>query len=274
MTTRMAALIAALSVAMVSPAAGWPLPDGGVAQERPSAGEIVAGHLASIGSPETRSAIRSRLARGTVWFTEAVSGQIRMPGAAELAAAGTKTSVNFEFGQPAYPGEKLVFDGRDVLVAQIGPGSRSSLGEFLYRQTEVLRDGLLGGTLVTGWSLLDLKGRRARVEDAGTERFDDRDLYAVTYVPRRRSGTGEMGIRLYFEPGTFHHVATVYTVLTRAIQDVEEIVEERFDDFQVVDGLTLPRRWEIRYRKEPDARPREYRYAVTLTSIVHNTIGQ
>ena len=50
------------------------------------------------------------------------------------------------------------------------------------------------------------------------------------------------------------------------------IVEERFGDFQTVDGLTLPRHWDIRYRVEPQSIPQEYEWDVTLTEIGHNKL--
>jgi hypothetical protein len=84
---------------------------------------------------------------------------------------------------------------------------------------------------------------------------------------------------LYFEPETYHHVLTVYklTMLhgTQTLSDPNQTtvtVEERFGDFQPVDGLTLPRHWDIRYRVEPQNVVQEYQWDVLLTQIEHNKL--
>lgn len=56
--------------------------------------------------------------------------------------------------------------------------------------------------------------------------------------------------------------------------EVRETLEERFDDFGVVDGLTLPRHWEIRYRREPSNKPQELQWDIKLSSFAHNALGQ
>jgi len=61
---------------------------------------------------------------------------------------------------------------------------------------------------------------------------------------------------------------------TNQKDELRETVEERFASFQAVDRITIPHQWEIRYRKEPVAKPAEFRWSIMVTSVVHNTIGQ
>jgi hypothetical protein len=48
-------------------------------------------------------------------------------------------------------------------------------------------------------------------------------------------------------------------------------VEERFDDFHAVDGITLPNQWEIRLRVEP-GKAQEFQWKIAFSSIVHNSL--
>jgi hypothetical protein len=244
--------------------------------------EIVAKHLESLGSAQAREAVKSRAAEGTVQFNEVFSGKIHMEGTAQLISQGRKVKMALRFGQPQYPGEQFVFDGQSIQVAMTDPGARSLLGNFMFTQSEILSEGLPGGTLSTGWPLLNLKERQAKLKYEGLKKIGDRELYELTYVPKKRGGNGELLIRLYFDPDTFRHVLSVYRLTLRntsgsireGTDELKETVEERFDDFGVVDGLTLPRHWEMRYRKEPSSKPQELQWDIRFSNVTHNVLGQ
>jgi hypothetical protein len=241
-----------------------------------SADQMLARHLASIGPPEARAAVRSRVIQGTVQFTEIISGKLKMQGQALLASTGRKSSVSFVFGQASYPAEKFVFDGQRTQIATINPGSRSNLGTFLDTQTEIINDGLLGGVLFTGWALLDLKDRQAKLKYEGLKKVDNLELHEVTYTPKKHSGAGELVIHLYFDPETFRHVETDYKVTIRQSNNEEDhyqTLQERFDTFHTIDGVTLPQHWQIQFREDPQVHPAEFRWDVMLGGVVHNTIN-
>jgi hypothetical protein len=238
--------------------------------------QIVAKHLAAIGTPEARAAAKSRVIQGTVQFSEIVSGKLQLQGQAQLASTGRKSSVNFVFGEPSYPAEKFIFDGQHVQVATINPGSRSNLGTFLDTQTEIIGDGLLGGDLFTGWAMFDPKDRQAKLRYEGLKRIESRELHEVTYTPKKHSGSGELVIRLYFDPETFRHVESVYRVTVRQSstgEDRYQTLQEKFDDFVTVDGITLPKHWQLQFCEEPQAQPSEFRWDVKLATVAHNTIN-
>ena len=242
--------------------------------------EIVAKHLESIGPAEARAAVQSRSAEGTAQFQEIVFATVKLSGTAELLSQGRKTKTALRFGQAQYPGEQFVFDGKASQIATTEPGARSLLGNFLFGQNEILSEGLLGGTLVTSWPLLDLKDRQAKLKYEGLKKIQGRDLYELTYTPKKRAGHGDLLIRLYFEPETFRHVRTVYRLILRQAQgdiregteETTEYLEERFDDFAVADGLTLPRHWELRYQKEPSTQPQELQWDIRIRAVKHNVL--
>ena len=70
---------------------------------------------------------------------------------------------------------------------------------------------------------------------------------------------------------------TVYRLATTPVDqgettdpgNVTTIVEERFDDFHPVDGITLPMTWDVRQRVEP-GKAVEYEWKVALVTVAHN----
>ena len=240
---------------------------------------IISRHLDSIGSADARAAAVSRVSQGKVVFAEIIRHSLRIEGAATLLSQQRKHKCEFQFGNPQYPGEQFVFDGNRELVAMVDQTSRSRLGNFLFLQEEVLREGLFGGVLTTAWPLLNTQNTNPALKYEGLKKINGQQLHEIFYVPKKRSESGELSIRLYFEPETYRHVLTVYTLTmlhgSKAISDPNQttvIVEERFGDFQPVDGLTLPRHWDIRYRVEPQNFADEYDWDVSLTQIGHNKL--
>jgi hypothetical protein len=247
---------------------------------KPTADEIVSKHLESIGSPEARAHAQSRISQGKVVFAETIQHTLHMEGAATLLSQGRKHRCEFQFGNIQYRGEKFVFDGNQGMVAMIDQTSRSQLGNFLFLQQEILREGLFGGALSTAWPLLNLQNTNPSLKYDGLKKIDGQQLYELSYTPRKRSESGDLSIHLYFDPETYHHVLTTYraTALHDSGENLSDpnqttsIVEERFGDFETVDGLTLPRHWDIRYRVEPQSHPQEFQWDVTLTEIGHNKL--
>ncbi|RSL15781.1 hypothetical protein EDE15_1284 [Edaphobacter aggregans] len=240
---------------------------------------IISRHLDSIGSADARAAAVSRVSQGKVVFAEIIRHSLHMEGAATLLSQQRKHKCEFQFGNSQYPGEKFVFDGNQDLVAMVDQTSRSRLGNFLFLQEEVLREGLFGGILSTAWPLLNTQNTNPALKYERLKKINGQQLHEISYVPKKRSESGELSIRLYFEPETYHHVLTVYTLTmlhgSQTIYDPNQttvIVEERFGDFQPVDGLTLPRHWDIRYRVEPQNFAEEYDWDVSLTQIEHNKL--
>lgn len=269
--TRQASIILGLVLAAVIPCTAK--------EPKLTADAIISRHLDSIGSADARAAAVSRVSQGKVVFAEIIRHSLRIEGAATLLSQQRKQKCEFQFGNSQYPGEQFVFDGNRELVAMVDQTSRSRLGNFLFLQEEVLREGLFGGVLTTAWPLLNTQNTNPALKYEGLKKINGQQLHEISYVPKKRSESGELSIRLYFEPETYHHVLTVYTLTvlheSKTISDPNQttvIVEERFGDFQPVDGLTLPRHWDIRYRVEPQNFADEYDWDVSLTQIGHNKL--
>src|SRR5215469_7388047 len=249
-------------------------------EPKPTVDAIISRHLDSIGSAEARASAVSRVSQGKVVFAEVIQHSLRVEGTATLLSQERKHKCAFQFGNPQYPGEQFVFDGNRGMVATVDQTSRSRLGNFLFLQEDVLREGLFGGVLSTAWPLLNTQKVNPSLKYEGVKKVDGQQLHEISYVPKKRSESGDLSIHLYFEPETYHHVLTIYRVTMQhdsgqTLSDPNQttvIVEERFRDFQQVDGLTLPRHWDIRYRVEPQNLAQEYQWDVSLTQIGHNKL--
>ncbi len=229
-----------------------------LAKDEFQAAEFVKQHLNSIGIEQARAAVKNRAAQGTVSFQLLNRGSGRQDGTQRLFSEGDRLVSFLKLPNPSYHGEWFVSDGRKTFVAELKPGVYSALGSFVRVHSEILTEGLWGGTLLTGWALAHLDERSARLEDRGLKKVDGRDLHRVDYVPKKRT---DLEIQLYFEPDTSRHVMTVYLLTigagiarndmqTARQQDTHYRLEERFADFKSVDGLTLPQRWTIQFTSD------------------------
>lgn len=249
--------------------------------------DVVAKHLDSIGDTKARSAAKARVAQGTAEYKILVGGNGTLDGKAILVSQDRKLQLMMKFPNNLYHGEQFIFDGDKVQVSgSTANQGRSPLGEFVRVQDAVLREGLLGGTLSTAWPLADLSDRKAKVSYEGMKKIDGKDLIDLKYKPKKNS---DMDIHMYFDPETYHHVLTVYTVTIQAaglgnidaqvssaqgtpdaygvtptggiVTDSSETLsarqqrtrfrlEERFSDYKTVDGLTLPSHYLIHFSQE------------------------
>jgi hypothetical protein len=175
--------------------------------EKLTAEDIVARHLQSIGTPEQRAAAKTRVAIGTSHYQIVVGGAGEMDGTVTLVTADDKVRLVMKYGDAKYRGEDLLSNGDRVRV--YGTPKRSLMGQFLYDESALLTEGILGGTIATAWPLLDRKVHSARLSYEGLREIDGVRLYELKYVPKKRT---DLDIRLYFDKETFRHVLTVATV--------------------------------------------------------------
>lgn len=217
--------------------------------------EVVQKHLKAVGSDEARTAVESRVVRGIGRIEIVLGGNARMEGSAFLLSQGNKLRYVLDVGNPNYQREDFAFNGKERSVGFVTPGRYSQLGEFLNLYDDILKEGLMGGVLTTGWPLLDIKGRKPRLKYSGLKKLDDRQVHALDYSLRK--GGRDLRIRLYFEEETFRHLGTDYDVRTPAAQmgptpgsssQVRQAsfrLTERFAQFHQADGYTLPLKWNI-----------------------------
>ena len=250
--------------------------------------DIVAKSLDSMGTSQARTAATSRVNEGKVQFRVLSGGVGNLEGKGVLVSQGRKLQFFMKFPNNDYRGEQFVTDGDKVRVAATtSRQNRSSLGQFVFSQDAIVKEGLLGGEISTAWPLLNLQERKAKLSYEGEKTIDGKKLLDVRYKPKKSS---DLDIHLYFEPDTYRHVMTVYTLRIRpGIGHVDEQLsnaqatgadlgpspiatggvvtessetatahgsetryrlEEHFSDFKTVDGLTLPSHYNIHFTQE------------------------
>lgn len=256
---------------------------------------LIARHLQSIGTPEQRTDAKTRVAAGTAHYKIVNGGAGEMDGAATLVGEGRNLRVILKFKNGDYRGEDLLTDGDRVQV--FGNPKRSLMGQFLYDESALLTEGILGGTLGTAWPLLDPKVRSAKVSYEGLKNVEGTELHELKYVPKKKT---DLDIRLYFDKETFRHVLTVASVTinprllggvpgsgtdfmgrgeigatgsspetsTVRQQPLRFRIEQRFGGFKQVQGLTLPHTCSIRFSAEG------YRSAVIAYEATFDEVNQ
>lgn len=235
-----------IAFAMIAPA---------VSAQKLTADEIVAKHLASIGTPEKRAAVKTVIASGEVNYESIFPKNLPATGRIVLASDGIKSMFGMQFTAADYPRELAVFDGSKTNVAMVRSGSRSLLGNFIQSNSAIVSQGILGGTLGSSWNLLAATSRGAKISTSGTKKIDGRETYVLKITPK---GGSDLNITMFFDQETFHHVRTEYsrtssasigaTIDESARQSETRIkVTEEFSDHQPHEGITFPRKYKLQY---------------------------
>jgi hypothetical protein len=221
-----------------------------------TAEEVIAKHVASIGTPEDLAAVKSRVMVGTGKVSSRLGFDGALSGAAQFASTGDMVIFAMIFNSTSYPYEKAAYDGKDQSVGYPN-GLKTFLASFLRAQNGVMKQGLFGGVLSSAWPLLDTKGNKAKVEYGGTTELNGKQAYKLKYS----SGVGDMKVTMYFDAANFHHIRTEYKYIVEAKQGATAIVsssskpdyftlEEDFDNFKMAGKLTLPTTYQITVTRE------------------------
>lgn len=238
--------------------------------------EVVAKHLESIGSGESRKSVTTRIISGTsfVVFRTTPTGQAS--GKAVLASDGPKNLIGMSFYSPVYPREQFGFNGHDFMAAFVTPGVRSSLGSFLMLHEFIFKSGLMGGTLSSAWPLLDLSAQKGKLEYEGLKKVKDQNLHELRYQPKNGS---ELQVNIFLDEKTFEHVRTEYQRVIpastgdRATNQERErrykLVEE-FSVFKVESGLNLPHIYRIEFAADTQSGTFLAEWTATLTEFSFN----
>jgi hypothetical protein len=224
-----------------------------------TAEQLIAKHLEAIGPAAVRAQIKTRDVKAFIDMTIVVGGSGTIRGTALLDSDGKKIHFETDFHNVQYKGEQFIFNGEKTYVAMYEPGSWSPFGYFMHTESDILREGLFGGAMTTGWALLDVPGRKPKLSYDGLKEIEGKKLHEITYKMRHAS---DMTIKLYFDPETFRHVHSTYT-LTRGAgiseggelassqqQQTRIKLEESFSDFVSFNGVTLPTTWHMVYSSE------------------------
>ncbi len=240
--------------------------------------ELLARHLEAIGGAESRARASSRVASGKSNLIIRLGGAANLDGTAMIVSSGPKFRFGMQFSTQDYTGEDMAFDGSRSATGLLPQGRRSGLSTFLNSQSLPLREGLMSGVLSTAWPLLRVGQLQPKLDYRGIKKFGDRQLHEVGY--RAAKGGGEVKTQLYFDPATLRHVASKYAFEIGAGIGTRESsnenpesyfsVTEMFDDFRVVDGLTLPHKYRLQYSSENRSSSSLYDWTVVISEIAHN----
>jgi hypothetical protein len=223
------------------------------------ANKLVTQHLDSIASSAIRAGLKTRVVHGPLHFRLVVGGAGSLEGKSVLVSDGEKFQFMMKLASNDYDGERVIFDGRkDSVAFSAARQRRSALGQFVFGQDAVIREGLLGGTLSTAWPLLTLDERKPKLTFEGLKKMEGQELYKLSYLPHKST---DLKIELYFDPETCRHVETVYrltvsptmvSTITAEAQQTETryVLQERFGDFKTVDGVTLPTHYTLQFSQE------------------------
>ncbi len=215
---------------------------------------LVARHLEALGNAEARAAATTRVVSGAVNLTSRLGGTGNMAGQAMMASLGVKFRFGTRFNSPHYPGDDMAFNGKRLMTGFLTEGQRSNLILFLNSQEMILRDGLIGGALSTAWPLLRVEQMKAPLSYRGLKKIDGRQMHELLYRPPKSSG--DLRVAMYFDAESFRHLRTQYEYeigarlgiganeSSRQTESRYQLIES-FDDFRVVDGLTLPHKYKL-----------------------------
>ena len=242
-----------LAVVIVIVLASLPISTVSSTSEKLTVEEIITRHLASIGTPEARSAVKTRVASGKC-AESAPAGARDCPPL--FLSEGTSQRLFTVHRQFAFDGQKSYMNSRQVPGVPANPDFPDLDDAF--------KAGLVGGTLSTGWALLvpgpekleiKYEGMRSpskRWEEAHCGAFrtmqdEHKTLHELTV--RIRQGTSHLTASLYFEPDTFRHAQTHYHLRESLSKGMltNAMLREVFSNFREIDGLTLPYSWSLEY---------------------------
>lgn len=257
------------------------LPLSSRADDKAQLGELIAKHLESIGSPETCSSVHSRIAAGSVVATLTSPGTATFTGEAVMASDGDKNMIGTGFNGAGRLQEKFGFDGTNATFGFAAPGVRGFLGDFLYNNKNLLKEGLIGGTLSNAWPLLNLSEKKQKLEYKGTKKIEGKTVHEIKYLPRAGS---DLEISLFFDATTFQHVRTEYTRVISAglgtgLTAVDASGSQRptryrlaedFSDFRKESGLTLPHTYKIAMELDTKNGTLAATWEFTLTDFAFN----
>jgi hypothetical protein len=218
--------------------------------------DVIAKHRAAIGGAAALSAVQNQLVLWNAQFTFKGAAAV-IGGKALVFSTSDKNLWAIKFASNDYPQDRFGFDGNTVKVAKSTPTARSLIGDFLYNNKTILREGLLGGTLSATWPLRKDEIKGAKIQFEGRKTVADKDTIVLSYSPKSGS---DLTIKLYFDPTTYNHLRTEYTLVRNAAQgsNVDNSagqsgmilrLTEEFSDFSKLGQLTFPKTYKITFAR-------------------------
>jgi hypothetical protein len=242
--------------------------------------DLIAHHLDSIGTADARAAAKSRAVQGKLVFKVLVGGGGTVDGSWGRVSEQRKSNFVMRFGLGDYRGEQFVYDNnKTYIAAETASHQKSAFGRFVQTHDYIIKEGLLGGELSTGWALMSLDDNHPKLLNAGLKKVDGKQLYDLEYHPKHND---HLQNHIYFDPETYRHVKTVYSmavipnmgpsITSSASQyEIRYTIEERFGDFKTDNGITLPSTYSLEYTQETQSgRTTVLHWDMTATQVADN----
>ncbi|HEX8558994.1 MAG TPA: hypothetical protein VF668_12875 [Pyrinomonadaceae bacterium] len=247
-------------------------------EDKPKPEEVIARHLASVGSAEDLAALKSLVAIGAAKAYARTGVGREFKGVGQFASQGDRVLFALLFDSNLFPFEKAGYNGESLTVAQLPDGHRSALGDFMMSHGAPFKQGLIGGVLSTAWPLRAAGADAPRLSYAGTDKVEGRKAHKLRYDPRKSGG---LQITLFFDAETFRHVRTEYQISIAArmgrtaemsVSQLESRyrVLEDFSDFRPQGKLTLPHSYRLSYTIEEQNATRMLEWSVAFTQFAFN----
>jgi len=241
--------------------------------------ELISKHLASIGTPEARSAAKSRVMVGQAVLTSKAGYSGRIGGPAQFASDANKLLLAIVFNSNDYKYEKLAFDGKEISYGRPTSNELTTLGNFIKAQPAIIKQGLFGGVTSSGWILQNSDAKKMKAEYIGQETLSGKTFHKLRIRP---SGSGDLKIVLYFDVDTFQHVLTQYQYTIQPYLATSDSTEnsrakaqhfsmtEQFSDFKKVGELVLPLSYSINISNQYEERTEELTWAMKFQQVFYN----
>jgi hypothetical protein len=241
--------------------------------------DVISKNLASIKSADQKVKITNLTAVGETSWVQGTNHQKQHTGKSVLVSDGRKTALAVAFPLQDYPFERLIFDGRKVTAPFVRPGIRSALGTFIDANEEIVKEGIFGGVLTTGWTFNHPEEKKGSFSMQGMKKVDGKEMQVVNYATKGGSG---LTIRLLFDPETGRHVRTEYRrkstqsmsrtpeASASLTNDIIEEMSEDFGDFKTEAGVTLPTSYKIRVAQIFGTNTREWTYTMKIATFYYN----
>ena len=210
----------------------------GSAQDKLTANDIIAKHLAAVGGLEKLAKLKTRVALGTVKKENEAEAELAI-----YSELPNRISANYRFEKYDW---RLRYDGAKSIFY---PPISHRLYMVTDKYHEMLSSGLMFNNVTLSNVLTEGEAGGAKFEARGTRKLHGRPAYIVEI--KRRKGEA---LRLYFDAENFMWVRTDYGHVTISKQmgtftnDVVSHSEDEIgvdfyietSDFREVDGVKLP----------------------------------
>lgn len=245
--------------------------------QKMKAEEVLAKHLESIGTAETRVGVKTLIAVGDATAKFISTKDQVIQGRVVMASEGAKNFFGMNMNSSAYPGERFSFDGKNAHVAFVQRGQRSILGNFVQSNNRILEESVFGGVLSSSWLMLNREGSKNKLSFDGTKKIDGKETYVLNYSIKG----SDVDVILFFDKDTFRHVRTEYKRTSSAgiglrpedstrYSATNLKVTEDFTDFKPEKGLTLPHSYRLYYSITGQNGTTEIEWSFKLTEFAVN----